>query len=67
MKTEKYMDKNEIARKGVQVLLKELGPIETRRFIELSRVTHEDSIRRHRKWQKSLDTEKFLKEIFPDL
>jgi hypothetical protein len=63
----KYLARDEVVKRGVTALLKELGPIETRRFIELSQVKREDSVKRHRQWQAGLDKEAFLKEVFSSL
>jgi len=65
MSVAKYMDEEDVIRKGMEVLLKELGPIETIRFINMPKKKRIDSIKRHREWQKQLDKEKFFKEVFP--
>ncbi len=33
MRTEKYMDEETVIRRGVEVLIKELGPVEALRFM----------------------------------
>ena len=64
MKALKYMNEDEILEKGINVLMKELGPVETARFLNIPRRRRIESVKRHRDWQKSLDKNEFLKEIF---
>jgi len=64
MKTLKYQSEEAILKKGIDVLMKELGPVETARFLNIQRSKRVESVKRHRDWQKSLDKDKFLKEIF---
>jgi hypothetical protein len=64
MKTEEYMDEENIIKKGVQALVKELGPVEAIRFMNLSKKKRMESIRRHREWQKLLDKDRFFDEVF---
>lgn len=54
----------ELVEKAISVLLKELGPVETSRFINLPKKIRMESVRRHREWQKTLDKKKFFSEIF---
>jgi hypothetical protein len=64
MKIEKYLEEEVLVRKAINVLLQELGPTETARFINLPRLKRLESVKRHRQWQKGLDKDKFLSEIF---
>nr|MBC8359854.1 hypothetical protein [Candidatus Desulfatibia profunda] len=64
MKTEKYLNEEELIRKAIDVLLQELGPVETARFVNLPRPKRIESVKRHRQWQKALDKDQFIKEIF---
>ena len=64
MKTEKYLSEEELVRKAIEVLMQELGPMETARFINLPQPKRIDSVKRHRLWQKNLDKERFIEEIF---
>jgi len=64
MKTEKYLNEEELIRKAIEVLLQELGPVETARFVNLPRPKRIESVKRHRQWQKTLDKDRFIKEIF---
>lgn len=64
MSIAKYMDDEDVIRKAIEVLLKELGPIETIRFINMPKKKRIESVKRHREWQKQLDKEKFLNDVF---
>ena len=64
MSMAKYMDEDVVIRKAIEVLLKELGPIETIRFINMPKKKRIESVKRHREWQKQLDKEKFFNEVF---
>jgi len=64
MSMAKYMDDEDVIRKAIEVLLKELGPIETTRFINMRKKKRIESVKRHREWQKQLDKEEFFNEVF---
>ncbi len=64
MRTIKYMDEDIVIKKGMEALIKELGPVEAIRFITMPKRKRVESIRRHREWQKLLDKEKFFDEVF---
>ncbi len=58
------MDEDILIKKSIEFLMKEIGPVETFRFITLPRKKRLESVHRHRKWQKGLDKDKFFNEIF---
>ena len=64
MKTEKYLNEEELIRKAIGALIQELGPVETARFVNLPRQKRLESVKRHRQWQEKIDKDKFMKEIF---
>ncbi|HUT71566.1 MAG TPA: hypothetical protein VMV58_03975 [Desulfosporosinus sp.] len=64
MRTEKYMDEETVIRRGVEVLIKELGPVEALRFMSFQKKKRIESVRRHREWQKLLDKNRFFDEVF---
>ncbi len=64
MNIEKYLDDEIVIKKGIDVLIKELGPIEAARFINIPKRERMESVRRHREWQKFLDKETFFAEVF---
>lgn len=66
MKTAKYMEEERVIRKGIEALMKELGPVETMRFMNIPRKKRLESVKRHRQWQKLLNKEEFLDEAFAE-
>lgn len=64
MSAVKYMDEEMVIKKGMEVLIKELGPVEAIRFINLPKRKRLESVRRHREWQKLLDKDRFFDEVF---
>lgn len=60
----KYLDDEIVIKKGIDVLIKELGPIEAVRFINIPKRKRMESVRRHKEWQKYLDKETFFVEVF---
>lgn len=66
MKTVKYMDENVVIKKAVEILIKELGPVEAIRFINMPRKKRIESVKRHREWQKTLNKSQFFDEVFAE-
>jgi hypothetical protein len=66
MKIEKYMDEEIVIKRGVRVLIEELGPVEALRFMTLPKKKRFESVRRHREWQKLLDKDRFFDEVFAE-
>ena len=64
MRTIKYMNEEDVIKKGMEALIKELGPVEAIRFINLPKKKRLESVRRHREWQKLLDKDRFFDDIF---
>ena len=64
LKVVKYMDEEIVIKKGVELLIKGLGPMEAIRFMSLSKERKIDSVKRHRTWQKQLDKDRFFNEVF---
>jgi len=64
VRTAKYMDEEIMVKKGIKALIRELGPMEAIRFINMPRKKRVESVRRHREWQKHLDKERFLDQVF---
>jgi len=64
MNKEQYITEEELIEKATLVLLKELGPLETSRFINLPKKVRMESVQRHQEWQKTIDKENFFDEIF---
>lgn len=66
MKTARYMEEEHIIKKGIEALMKELGPMEAIRFINMPRRKRLESVKRHRQWQKLLDKDQFFNEVFAE-
>ncbi len=66
MKNIKYMNEEVVIKKAIEVLIKELGPVEAIRFINIPKRKRMESIKRHRKWQQMLDKSIFFDEIFSE-
>lgn len=64
--TLKYIDEYILIKKTIEILIKELGPVETFRFTNLLKGKRMDSVKHHREWQKMLDQTKFFDEMFAD-
>jgi len=64
MRANKYLDEELVIKKGIDVLIKELGPVEAIRFINIPKKRRMESVRRHRQWQKLLDKDGFFNEVF---
>ena len=64
MRVVKYMDEDTVIKRAVEVLIKELGPVEALRFINMPKKKRVESVKRHREWQKTLDKTQFFNEVF---
>ncbi|MCR4319494.1 MAG: hypothetical protein NUV74_04040 [Candidatus Brocadiaceae bacterium] len=60
----RYMDEENVIKRATQALIKELGPVETIRFLTMPQKKRTESVRRHREWQKLLDKNNFFDEVF---
>jgi hypothetical protein len=64
LKAVRYMDEEMVIKKGVDLLVKGLGPLEALRFMSIPRERRMESVKRHRSWQKQLDKGEFFNEVF---
>jgi len=64
VKNIKYLGEEDVLKKGISILIKELGPVETTRFLNIPRKKRLESVKRHREWQKALNKKDFIKELF---
>ena len=64
MKKIKLMDEAKLIEKAVEILMRELGPIESYRFLSLRRGKRMESLKRHRAWQRKLDAKEFFDQVF---
>lgn len=60
----KNINDKDLIEKGARILFKELGHTDAIRFLSLPRDIREESVKRHRKWQKNLDKDIFFDDIF---
>ncbi len=64
MKTTRYLTEEELIERGVEALMKALGPVETARFLNLRRARRLESVKRHRRWQARLNKKQFFDQVF---
>jgi hypothetical protein len=64
MKAERYLNEEATIKRGVDALVRELGPVEAMRFLSIPRERRQEGVKRHREWQKSLDKKSFFDEVF---
>lgn len=58
------MDEEQLITKAVDILVKELGPVEASRFLTLPKKKRVESVKRHRQWQAQLQQEEFFDRVF---
>ena len=66
MKNTVLMSEEELMRKAVGILMRDLGPVEATRFLALRTAKRMESAKRHRAWQTKLDKKVFFDEVFKD-
>jgi hypothetical protein len=59
-----FTDEEELITKAVDVLVKELGPVEASRFLALPKKKRIESVKRHRQWQAQLQPAEFFDRVF---
>lgn len=64
MKATKMVPDNVLLDKGIEILFRELGNVDAIRFLSMPREKRLESVKRHRKWQQTLDNETFLDDLF---
>jgi len=66
MKATKTVPDNDLMKKGIEILFRELGNVDAIRFLSIPREKRIESVKRHRNWQQTLDKDTFFDEIFAD-
>ena len=66
MKLTKTVPDNDLLKKGIEILFRELGKVDAIRFLSIPRKKRVESVKRHRDWQQTLDKETLFDEIFAD-
>jgi hypothetical protein len=58
------MNEEQLVKKATDILVKQLGPLESSRFLSLPHTKRMESVKRHRAWQKTLDKNAFFNKVF---
>ena len=66
MRLTKTVSDNDLLKKGIEILFRELGKVDAIRFLTIPREKRVESVKRHRDWQQTLDKDIFFDEIFGD-
>ena len=66
MKLTKKVPDNDLLKKGMEILFRELSKVDTIRFLSILREKRVESVKRHRDWQHALDKDTFFDEKFGD-
>ncbi len=61
-----YLQEDEMIRRAIEALLRDLGPVEAPRFLTLPQRRRMDSVTRHRLWQESLERDRFFDQVFEE-
>ena len=64
MKASIFTDEEQLITKAVDVLIRELGPVEASRFLTLPKKKRMESVKRHRQWQAQLHKDEFFDRVF---
>ena len=64
MSTQMYLPEETMIKKGIEALMRALGPVETARFLALPRYRYADYVEWHHQWQETLDPTQFLEQVF---
>ena len=58
------MNEEQLVKKATDILLKQLGPLESSRFLSLPHPKRMESVKRHREWQKNLNKDALFNKVF---
>lgn len=64
MKQGQYIEEDKLLKQGVDILMEQLGPIETSRFLSFPVHKRIESVKRHQMWQSKLDKNQFFDNVF---
>lgn len=64
MKQGQYIKEEKLLKKGIDVLMEKLGPVEASRFLSLPVPKRIESVKRHHKWQNKLEKDAFFSDVF---
>ncbi len=57
---------DELVKRGIESLFRELGKVDAIRFLAMPRTKRIESVKRHRQWQDGLEKSAFFDEIFAE-
>ena len=63
MKHGQYIKEEKLLKKGIDILMEKLGPVETNRFLSIPSQKRMESLKRHHKWQSQLEKEAFFNKV----
>ena len=66
MKANLFIDEEQLVTKAIEVLVRELGPVEASRFLALPKKRRIESVKRHRQWQAQLKRDDFFDQVFSE-
>ena len=66
MKLTKTVPDDDLVKKGIEILFRELGNVDAIRFLSIPRENRVESVKRHKDWQQSLNKDAFFDEVFGD-
>ena len=64
MKTSTFINEEKLISEAINTLINKFGPVETSRFLSLSKTKHTDSVKRHQLWQSKLNKKEFFDTVF---
>lgn len=64
MTTQVYLPEETMIQRGIEALMRTLGPVETARFLTLPRHRYDDYVEWHHQWQETLDPVRFFDQVF---
>ncbi len=64
MKRGRLRQEDLLLTEAIDILMKNLGPIDTNRFLGLAVSRRVESVERHRRWQGMLDKDQFFRDVF---
>lgn len=64
MTIQTYLPEETMIKRGIEALMRALGPVETARFLTLPRDRYADYVEWHHQWQETLDPKQFFEQVF---
>lgn len=64
VKAATFLSDEDLIRKAATLLIDKLGEVEASRFFSMSQNKREESVKRYRIWQETLDKDTFFNDVF---